>query len=62
MPKKKAGTGQREEIDTGKNKLYVRRSATGQFQSGVDEGRSLAADRRRHAATPKPRNQGDKGD
>ena len=44
------------------DKRYVRRDEQGQFKTEVDEGRSLAADRRQkaqHAAKP---GQGDGGD
>jgi hypothetical protein len=39
MAKRKAA--KRELIDTGKNKRYVSRSATGQFKESDDVGRSL---------------------
>jgi hypothetical protein len=53
----------RELIDTGNNKLYVRRNARGTSFKGVEDvGRSLAADRRRKAKTVAKRGQGDKGD
>ena len=52
-----------ELIDTGTNKLYVRRNARGtSFKEVDDVGRSLAADRRRKAKTVAERGQGDKGD
>jgi hypothetical protein len=44
------------------DKRYVRRDRDGQFKESVDVGDSLAADRRQHAATKKPRGEGDKGD
>lgn len=53
----------RELIDTGTNKLYVRRNARGtSFKEVDDVGRSLSADRRRKAKTVAKRGQGDKGD
>lgn len=53
----------RELIDTGTNKLYVRRNALGtSFKEVDDVGRSLVADRRRKAKTVAKRGQGDKGD
>ncbi len=53
----------RELIDTGTNKLYVRRNARGtSFEEVEDVGRSLTADRRRKAKTVAKRGQGDKGD
>jgi hypothetical protein len=57
------GTGDRELIDTGTSRRYVRRDANGRFTRGqVLVGRSLAADRRRHARTTAPKGQGDRGD
>ena len=53
----------RELIDTGTNKLFVRRNARGtSFKEVEDVGRSLAADRRRKAKTVAKRGQGDRGD
>lgn len=53
----------RELIDTGTNKLYVRRNARGtSFKEVEDVGRSLTADRRRKATAVAKRGQGDKGD
>jgi hypothetical protein len=53
---------ERELIDTGTDKRYVRRAADGTFKESDDVGKSLGQDVRQHAATKKPRNQGDKGD
>ena len=53
---------ERELISPNGDKRYVRRDDEGRFSESDDVGRSLAADRRQHAATSKPRNQGDKGD
>lgn len=53
----------RELIDTGTNKLFVRRNARGtSFEEVVDVSRSLAADRRRKAKTVAKPGQGDRGD
>jgi len=53
----------RELIDTGTNKLYVRRNARGtSFKEVDDVGRALSADRRQKAKTVAKRGQGDKGD
>ena len=53
----------RELIDTGRNKLYVRRNKLGtSFKEVEDVGRSLAQDRRRKAKTVAKRGQGDRGD
>lgn len=53
---------QRELIDTGTDKRFVRRDEKGQFKESDDVGRSLSADQKRRASSKKPRNQGDKGD
>lgn len=53
----------RELIDTGSNKLFVRRNARGtSFKEVEDVGRSLTADRRRRAKTIAKPGQGDRGD
>lgn len=53
----------RELIDTGTNKLFVRRNARGtSFKEVENVGRSLTADRRRKARTVAKPGQGDKGD
>ena len=53
----------RELIDTGTNKLYVRRNRRGtSFKEVEDVGRSLAQDSRRKAKTVAKRGQGDRGD
>ena len=53
----------RELIDTGSNKLYVRRNKRGtSFKEVEDVGRSLAQDRRRKAKSAAKRGQGDRGD
>ena len=53
----------RELIDTGTNKLYVRRNRRGtSFKEVEDVGRSLSQDRRRKAKTVAKRGQGDRGD
>ena len=53
---------ERELIDTGTDKRYVRRDEEGRFKESDDVGRSLAADRRQHAKTESPSGQGDRGD
>jgi hypothetical protein len=56
-------TGERELIDTGTSKRYVRRDAHGRFTQGqVQVGKSLTADRRQKAKRTAPRGQGDRGD
>lgn len=53
----------REIIDTGTNKLYVRRNALGtSFKEVEDVGRSLTQDRRRKAKNVAKPGQGDRGD
>jgi hypothetical protein len=52
----------RELIDTGNDKRYVRRDEKGRFKEVVDVGRSLAADRRQKAKTKVDPGQGDRGD
>ena len=53
---------ERELIDTGTDKRYVRRDEDGKFKESDDQGRSLSQDQKQHAKNEKPRNQGDKGD
>ena len=53
----------RELVNTGTNKLFVRRNARGtSFTEVVDVSKSLAADRRQKAKKVAKRGQGDKGD
>lgn len=60
---KRKAAAKRELINTGTNKLYVRRNARGtSFKEVVDVGRSLATDRRRKAKTIAKPGQGDRGD
>jgi len=55
--------GQRELIEPHKgDKRYQRRDEDGRFGESDDQSRSLGQDVRQHAATKKPRGQGDKGD
>ena len=67
VAKKKAAkrktAAKRELIDTGTNKLFVRRNSRGtSFKEAVDVSKSLAADRRRKAKKVAKSGQGDKGD
>ena len=55
-------SSERELIDTGSDKRYVRRDDDGEFKESDDQGKSLSHDVQRDAGTKKPRNQGDKGD
>jgi len=52
----------RELVDTGRDKRYVRRDEQGQFDESDDVGRSLTQDRRRDAQNPTRPGQGDRGD
>jgi len=52
----------RELIDTGNDKRYVRRGKNGQFKESDDQGKSLAADRRKNAKTAAKKGEGDRGD
>ncbi len=53
---------ERELIDTGADKRFVRRDERGRFKESDDVGRSLSADRRTKATTTSKKGQGDKGD
>lgn len=60
---RRKSAARRELIDTGTNKLYVRRNKRGtSFEEVVDVGRSLSQDRRRKARAVAKRGQGDRGD
>ena len=54
--------GDRELIDTGTDKRYVRRDDKGQFKESDDVGRSLSQDVKKGAKTEVKSGQGDKGD
>ena len=58
----KKGSSERELVDTGKDKRYVRRDEQGQFEESDDVGRSLSQDVRRDAKKEAPKGQGDRGD
>jgi hypothetical protein len=58
----KRGSGDRELVDTGRDKRYVRRDEKGQFEEVDDQSRSLSQDVRRKAKTEAKPGQGDKGD
>jgi hypothetical protein len=60
---KRKKAGKRELIDTGTNKLFVRRNAREtSFTKVVDAGKSIAADKRVKAKRKVPSGQGDRGD
>jgi hypothetical protein len=58
---KRSGS-KREVIDTGRNKMFAKRDAKGQFKEMDEVGRSLAVDRRRSAKTTVKGGHGDQGD
>jgi hypothetical protein len=58
----KKGSGERELVDTGKDKRYVRRDEQGRFEESDDVSRSLSQDVRRDADTVAAKGQGDRGD
>jgi hypothetical protein len=58
----KKGSSDRELIDTGTDKRYVRRDEKGQFKESDDVGRSLSQDVKREAKTKVKSGQGDRGD
>jgi hypothetical protein len=57
-----AGKNDRELIDTGTDKRYVRRDEKGQFKESDDVGRSLSQDVKKSAKTKVKAGQGDRGD
>jgi len=59
---KKRSSSKRELIDTGRNKMYAKRTASGRFKEMDDVGRSLSADRRRTAKKKTKSGFGDQGD
>jgi hypothetical protein len=60
---KRKTASRRELIDTGTNKLFVRRNARGTcFAKAVDAGRSITCDKRTKARRKVPSGQGDRGD
>jgi hypothetical protein len=52
----------RERIDTGADKRYIRRDESGQFEESTDVGRSHAQDQKRDAENTTRPGQGDRGD
>jgi hypothetical protein len=60
---KRRSPSRRELIDTGTNKLFVRRNAHGtSFSKVVDAGRSITRDKRTKARRKVASGQGDRGD
>jgi hypothetical protein len=62
MAARRRSSSKRTLINTGTDKRYVRRNASGQFKESDDVGRSLSADRRKKAKTKSKSGQGDRGD
>ena len=58
----KKAAAKRELIDTGRDKRFVRRDESGQFNESDDVGRSLTQDRKRKAKKSAASGQGDRGD
>jgi hypothetical protein len=58
----KRSSSNRELIDTGTDKRYVRRDDLGQFKESDDVGKSLSQDINRQARTVSKPGQGDRGD
>jgi len=56
------GSSKRELIDTGKNKMFATRTASGRFKEMDDVSRSLSADQRTKAKTSVKSGFGDQGD
>ena len=54
--------GERELIDTGTDKRYLRRDEKGRFEDVVDMAKSLSQDPRRQAKHDAKPGQGDRGD
>lgn len=53
---------ERERIDTGTDKRYVRRDEKGQFDESVDVGRSHRQDQQRDSGKDNPGGKGDRAD
>ncbi len=53
---------ERERIDTGTDKRYVRRDDEGQFKESDDVGASHRQDQQRDSSNDNPGGQGDRGD
>ena len=58
----KRSSSKRELIDTGRNKMFAKRNAKGQFSEMDDVSRSLSADRRRSTKRSIKAGHGDQGD
>jgi hypothetical protein len=58
----KRSSTKREQIDTGRNKMFAKRNSSGHFKEMDDVGRSLSADRRKATKTAVKSGHGDQGD
>lgn len=58
----RSGTSKRSTVDTGKNKMFAKRTARGRFKEMDDVGRSLSTDRRQTAKKKTQSGYGDQGD
>ena len=55
-------SARRSTVDTGKNKMFAKRTARGRFKEMDDVGRSLSTDRRKAAKKKTKSGYGDQGD
>ena len=55
-------SGARDLVDTGRDKRYVKRTASGRFRESDDVGKSSASDQRTKAKTKVKAGRGDRGD
>jgi hypothetical protein len=62
VAKKKQSTSRRQLIDTGRTKMFGKRTAKGRFKEMDEVSRSLATDRRTKAKTKTKSGHGDQGD
>ena len=58
----KRPSGKRDLVNTGRNKSFAKRTASGRFKEMDDVGRSLGSDRRRAAKKKSKSGYGDQGD
>jgi hypothetical protein len=62
LAKKKQSTSKRQLIDTGRTKMFGKRTAKGRFKEMDEVSRSLGVDRRKKAKTKTRSGHGDQGD
>jgi hypothetical protein len=62
MPARKRSSSKRELVNTGRDKRFVKRTASGKFKESDDVGKSLPADRKRSASRKVKSGFGDQGD